>query len=233
METNNRTLYAAAVIALGIVLAGACLYAGMKRFADKDRIVTVKGLSTRDVLADEAVWPLNFSVSGNDLGALYEEQAKVSRAVHDFLVEKGFAEDDIRQGSVSISDTWADNYYSARRPDLHYTIHATMVVNTKDVERVRQTNGCQNEMLKRGIILNSREWDLHYQFNGLNELKPEMVEEATKNARAVAKKFADDAGCRLGSISSANQGQFSIETDDYQPWLKHVRVVTTVSYSLD
>lgn len=222
---SGTTLVAIAIFCGAWFIAGA-----IRHFADKDRIVTVKGLSTRDVLADEAVWPLNFVVSGNDLGALYAEQAKVSGLVNDFLLEKGFLPEDIRQGSTSVNDNWSD-YYN-RRPDYHYTIRATVVVNTKDVERVRQTNGCQNELLKRGIILNSNEWSLHYQFNGLNELKPEMVEEATKNARAVAQKFAEDADCRLGSIRNANQGQFSIETDEYQPWVKHVRVVTTVSYNL-
>ena len=74
---------------------------------------------------------------------------------------------------------------------------------------------------------------MEYQYNGLSELKPEMIEEATKNARAVAQKFADDASCRLGTIRRASQGQFSVEPDEYQPWIKHVRVVTTVDYFLD
>ena len=227
----KNNLLGLVVVSIAIFSTGLCFYSGIKHFSDKDRIVTVKGLSTRDVAADEAVWPLNFTVSGNDLGSLYIEQEKVSKAVHDFLLEKGFREEDVRKGNVSINDNWSD-YYS-RRPEYRYSIRATVVVNTKDVDRVRQSNGCQNELLKRGIILNSSEWSLHYQFNGLNELKPEMVEEATKNARAVAQKFADDAGCRLGSIRNANQGQFSVETDEYQPWIKHVRVVTTVSYQLD
>ena len=219
------------VLSLAVFGAGLCTYSGIKHFSNKDRSVTVKGLSTRDVVADEAVWPLNFSVSGNDLASLYSEQEKVAKAVHDFLIGKGFTEEDIRQGNVSVNDNWSD-YYS-RRPDYRYTIRATVVVNTKDVERVRKTNGSQSELLKHGVILNSNEWSLHYQFNGLNELKPEMVEEATKNARAVAQKFADDAGCKLGSLKNANQGQFSVETDEYQPWIKHVRVVTTVAYQLD
>lgn len=85
----------------------------------------------------------------------------------------------------------------------------------------------------QGIIVVANEWSLDYQYNGLNNLKPSMIEEATKNARAVAQKFADDADCSLGSIRTANQGQFSIESDQYQPWMKHVRVVTTVEYLLD
>ncbi|MBP5290381.1 MAG: SIMPL domain-containing protein, partial [Paludibacteraceae bacterium] len=107
-----------------------------------------------------------------------------------------------------------------------------IVVATKNVELVSKTNGLESELLQRGIILNSNDWSIDYQFNGLNELKPEMIEEATKNARAVAQKFAEDAGCSLGSIRHANQGVFSVESDNFQPWIKHVRVVTTVDYFL-
>ena len=95
------------------------------------------------------------------------------------------------------------------------------------------SQGCQSELLGRGIIVNSQDWNLDYQFNGLTELKPQMIEEATKNARTVAQKFADDANCSLGSIRSAYQGQFSVESDQYQPWIKHVRVVTTIDYYLN
>ena len=70
-------------------------------------------------------------------------------------------------------------------------------------------------------------------FSKLNDLKPEMIEEATKNARAVAEKFAEDSKSRLGKIKSASQGQFSVEDrDSSTPHIKQVRVVSTVEYYL-
>ena len=107
-----------------------------------------------------------------------------------------------------------------------------MVIATADVERVLSCMESQNELLGQGVVLNSYQWNTDYQFRGLNELKPEMIEEATKNARAVAQKFADDAQCSLGTIRRASQGQFSVDADNNQPWMKHVRVVTTVDYTL-
>lgn len=60
-----------------------------------------------------------------------------------------------------------------------------------------------------------------------------MIEEATKNARASAEKFAQDSGSSLGKIRRANQGQFSItDRDSNTPYIKSVRVVTTVEYFL-
>ena len=220
----------ALILAVGIALAGWFVYQGAVRIANKDRAVAVKGLSTRDVQADFVVWPLQFAVQGDDLAALYTSMNKTRDEVKSFLKSKGFVEEDLRVGSTSVEDQWS-GYYS-RRPDFRYKLSSTIVVATKNVELVSKTNGLESELLQRGIILSSNEWSIDYQFNGLNELKPEMIEEATKNARAVALKFAEDAGCDLGSIRHANQGQFSIEGDNCQPWIKHVRVVTTVDYFL-
>jgi len=227
----KNNILSATVIAVAVVILGAFLYAGIVHFSDKDRAVTVKGLSTRDVEADFAVWPIDYSLSGDDLVQLYADLSALNGTVRKFLLGKGFDDADINQGTISVSDNW-ESYYGSR-PKNHYTLHTSVVVSTKNVELVRNCNGSQSELLSRGIILNTNEWRLNYDFNGLNELKPVMVEEATKNARAVAQKFADDAECNLGSILSASQGQFSVESDSYQPWIKHVRVVTTVTYQLD
>lgn len=227
MKSN---LYAACVVAVGLIIGSFCLYLGIEDFVNKDRIVSVKGLSTREVKADHVVWPLSFSADGNDLPALYAEIGKLQDIVKNFLLEKGFKIEDIAFGTVSVSDNW-DSYYN-HRPEFHYSISSKVVVSTDDVDLVAKANGSQAELLQRGIIVNSSEWSIDYEFRGLSELKPEMIQEATKNARAVAQKFADDADCSLGSISTASQGQFSVSDDPYQPWIKHVRVVTTVDYFL-
>ena len=61
-----------------------------------------------------------------------------------------------------------------------------------------------------------------------------MIAEATKNAREAANKFAEDSESKLGKIKSAYQGQFSIEDrDNYTPYIKTVRVVTTLTYFLE
>jgi hypothetical protein len=100
------------------------------------------------------------------------------------------------------------------------------------VDLVVENQNCITELLEKGIILDVHEWEMDFQYNSLTSIKPEMIEEATRNAHVVAQKFADDADCRLGSIRRASQGQFSIDGDQYQPWIKHIRVVTTVDYYL-
>lgn len=227
----KNNIYAGVCIALGLTLAGLFVYCGISKYASKDRAVSVKGLSTRDVEADYAVWPLSYAWSGNDLPALYEKVEQVTVRVKKHLLSLGFEESDIRQGSVTVTNNW-ENYYG-NRPEYRYTLSTSLIVSTDKVQKVVASQGKEASLLKEGIIVKTESWNLDYQFNGLPELKPAMIEEATQNARAVAKKFADDAKCSLGSIRRASQGQFSVESDQYQPWLKHVRVVTTVDYYLD
>lgn len=228
----KNNILAGALIALGLSITGLCIYCGLKRFAERDRAVTVKGLSTREVEADYAVWPLAYGWNGNDLPALYERLEQVTARVKKHLLSLGFEESDIRQGSISVNDNWS-SYYGDHRPEYKYTLSTSLIVSTDKVKLVVASQGKEASLLKEGIIVKTEKWNLDYQYNGLPELKPSMIEEATQNARAVAQKFADDAQCSLGSIRRASQGQFSIENDEYQPWIKHVRVVTTVDYYLD
>ncbi|MBO4250005.1 MAG: SIMPL domain-containing protein [Paludibacteraceae bacterium] len=228
----KNNVIAGALIALGLTLSGLFIYMGISKFSNKDRAVTVKGLSTREVECDYVVWPLSYGWKGQDLPWLYDKLEQVTQRVRRHLLDLGFDEADIRQGTISVSDNWS-SYYGDNRPEYHYTLRTSLIVSCDKVKLVAKSIGKESSLLKEGIIVESGEWSVDYQFNGLAELKPQMIEEATQNARAVAQKFADDAQCSLGSIRRANQGQFSIEGDQYQPWVKHVRVVTTLDYFLE
>lgn len=228
----TKNVAAGALIAIGLCCAGHFVYKGMSQNAMKDRAVSVKGLSTREVTADHAVWPLSYAWSGNDLSALYTQLEQVTDRIRRHLLSLGFVNEDIQQGSISVENNW-NNYYGDHRPEYKYTLSTSLVISTDNVDLVVKSQGKESDLLKEGIIVTSNSWNLDYQYNGLPELKPSMIEEATRNARSVAQKFAEDAQCRLGSIRRASQGQFSIESDEYQPWVKHVRVVTTVDYFLE
>lgn len=226
-----KNALSAALIAVGIALSGLFIFIGINHLANRDRVVSVKGLSTREVKADYVVWPFSFGYMGNNLQSVYSDVENMHQVVRKFLISKGFKDEEIKRGNTSVYDKWASYY--GERPEYHYSISSSVIISTTNVDLVIANQGCQTELLSRGYIINSDQWSIDYQFNGLNELKPEMIEEATKNARNVAQKFADDSGSRLGGIRHAYQGQFSIEEDQYQPWMKHVRVVTTVDYSLN
>lgn len=218
-------------IALGMIIGAAFLSGGLKNIAFKDRAVSVKGLATADVKADYVVYPIYYAVESNDLRSLQTEAVRVQKEVKKLLLSKGFEEIDLRAGKVSVNDQWA-SYYGDHRPTYQYSLRASIIISSDKVDLVIDNLDLTTELLERGIIVDIQEWNIDFQYNGLAEIKPAMIEEATRNARAVAMKFAEDAKCKLGSIRRANQGQFSVESDPYQPWIKHVRVVTTVDYYL-
>lgn len=232
---SNQTLFAAAVIAVGLAVLGLSVRSGIISFKEMDRTVTVKGLSERDVKADKVTWTLRYKEVGNDPSAMYDLFEKKNNLVVAFLTKDGIKADDIIVNPPSIVDRQADNYGN---DIMNYRYKATSVitVTTSDVDKVRQLLRRQSELMKQGVAIVSEEYrsDVVYEFTGLNRIKPEMVEEATRNARATAQKFADDSGFSIGKIRTAQQGQFSIDdSDSNTPHIKHIRVVNTLEYTLE
>jgi hypothetical protein len=220
--------------ALGLALAGYFVGNGFVEARALERTVEVKGLAEREVPADTAIWPLSFVVAGNELDALVKQIENQSGQVRAFLTLRGFEEGEISGSAPSITDRLAQAY---GEPDVRfrYTVSQTITVFTSKIDSVRDAQRDLLALGKSGIVFNQQNYELRtqYLFNGLNEIKPAMIEEATRNAREVAEKFAADSDSRLGKIRSARQGQFSIsDRDSDNPHIKNVRVVSTVEYYL-
>ena len=232
---QTEKIISAIIIAAGIVVMGFALRSGIVTFKDMDRRVTVKGLSEREVKADKVTWPLVYKELGNDPAAMYQLLVYKNRQVVAFLKSAGIKDEDISINPPVITDRQADNYGNEIM-NYRYKAKSVITVTSSDVDTVRSLMRRQSELMKQGIALVSEEYSnttVSYEFTGLNKIKPEMIEEATKNARATAQKFADDSESSLGGILSAQQGQFSIEDrDSNTPYIKRLRVVNTIEYSL-
>lgn len=232
---QTEKIISAIIIAAGIVVMGFALRSGIVTFKDMDRRVTVKGLSEREVKADKVTWPLVYKELGNDPAAMYQLLVYKNRQVVAFLKSAGIKDKDISINPPVITDRQADNYGNEIM-NYRYKAKSVITVTSSDVDKVRSLMRRQSELMKQGIALVSEEYSnttVSYEFTGLNKIKPEMIEEATKNARATAQKFADDSESSLGGILSAQQGQFSIEDrDSNTPYIKRLRVVNTIEYSL-
>ena len=235
MNTSEK-IVPAAIIAISVVIAGLSLRSGIVTFKEMDRKVSVKGLAEREVKADKVTWPLVYKEIGNDPSEMYDRLSSKNKRVIAFLKSAGIKDSDISVNPPVISDRQADNYGNEI---MNYRYKATSVitVTSSEVDKVRQLMRRQSELMKQGIAIVSEEYgnnSITYEFTGLNKIKPEMVEEATKNARTTAQKFAEDSDSKLGDIRNAQQGQFSIEDRDANtPYIKKVRVVNTVEYSLE
>ena len=235
MKTNEKII-AACVIGFAIIVMGFALRSGIVAFKDMDRSVTVKGLAEKEVKADKVTWPLVYKELGNDPAEMYELLTQKNKKVLAFLKSAGIKESDISVNPPVISDRQADNY-SNEIMNYRYKATSVITVTSTEVDKVRTLMRRQSELMKQGIALVTEEYSgngVVYEFTGLNKVKPDMIEEATKNARKTAQKFADDSGSSLGEIRNAQQGQFSIEDRDANtPYIKRLRVVNTVEYSIN
>ncbi len=230
-----KSLLPSLLLALGIVVLGLCVKSGLGSFSQNARVVTVKGLAEKEVKADKVIWPIVYKELGNDLNALYNTINKKNKVVLDLLASKGITADEITT-SVDVTDMDADAYTADRSP-YRYRVSSIITVNTKKVDTVLALLKEQTSLIQKGVAVTFSNYSypsIQFEYTGLNEIKPEMIKEATKNARKAAEQFAIDSESKLGKIKTANQGQFSIsDRDQNTPYIKNVRVVTTIQYMLE
>jgi hypothetical protein len=215
---------------LGYLLASAAI--DVKQF---ERTVTVKGLSEQEFMADIVIWPIQFTLASNNLQSLYQDVDNNTAKIIDFLTSQGIQREDISQATPAITDKSAQQYGNNDRAQFRYTGMQTVTVYSDDIDTVRKVMSKLSELGKQGIALtgNNYQSQTEYLFTRLNEVKPQMIEEATRKAREVAEKFAEDSNSKLGKIRRASQGQFSISPrDKNNPHIKKVRVVSTIQYYL-
>ncbi len=230
---DNR-IVSAALLAVSIVILGICVKWGIDDFANKDRKVSVKGLSEREVDADKVTWPILSKELGNNLPELYNRIAVTQGKIKKFLMHNGLKEDEISVNAPVVIDLNADQYNTNRRA-FRYNITSIVTVTSRNVKLVRSIIARQGELLKDGIAIVDGGYDnpVKYEFVSFNSMKPKMMEEAIANARKTAEQFAKNSESNLNKIVSADQGQFSIDDrDSNTPYVKKVRVVTTITYSL-
>ncbi|MBO8475439.1 MAG: SIMPL domain-containing protein [Bacteroidetes bacterium] len=223
------------LVAVGIVVLGLCVKSGLGSFSRNARVVTVKGLAEKEVKADKVIWPIVYKELGNDLNALYNTINKKNKVVFDLLESKGITADEITT-SVDVTDMDADAYTADRSP-YRYRVSSIITVNTQKVDTVLALLKEQISLIQKGVAVTFSNYSypsIQFEYTGLNDIKPEMIKEATRNARKAAEQFAIDSESKLGKIKTANQGQFSIsDRDQNTPYIKNVRVVTTIQYMLE
>jgi uncharacterized protein len=235
-ELNKNSLVIVGIcIVVGLSSLGYLLGDAAIRFKEYERTVTVKGLSEREYKADIIIWPIQFSSASNDLGEMYKSIDGSTEKIKSFLESAGIGVSEISYSFPAITDKSAQQYGNQSKAEFRYTASQTVTVYSKNIEAVRNVMGKMSDLGKQGIVFTGDNYQsqTEYIFKRLNEVKPGMIEEATRKAREVAEKFASDSKSTLGKIRTASQGQFSISArDKNNPHIKKVRVVSTVAYYL-
>ncbi len=234
-EGNAKFIILGVAIFLGLSVLGYLLGSSIVKFKEFERAVSVKGLSEKELPADIALWPVQFTRAGNDIAQLYADLEKDTGQITGFLINNGFVDSEITVSPPAITDKVAQQYGDTSKIGLRYSATQDITVYTDKIDAVRATMKKLVELGKTGIVFTGGNYDnkTEFIFTRLNDIKPEMIEEATRKAREVAEKFAKDSNSRLGKIKQASQGQFSItDRDRNTPYIKKIRVVSTVEYYL-
>jgi hypothetical protein len=228
-----QNLPAAAVLALGLAVAGYLVGDGIVRAREADRSVTVRGFAEREVAANLALWPIVFTVTSGELGTLQARADDGVKRVLAFLAGQ-FPENQISVSAPRVQDREAQGMTGDGRRLDRYTAEVTVTVRSDRIEAVKKAIGRSGELVKQGVaVIRSYEYNTQYLYTELDAIKPDMIAAATKDARRAAEQFAKDSGSQVGAIRGAQQGLFTIEDrDQFSPEYKKVRVVTTVQYGL-
>ncbi|MGC9424119.1 SIMPL domain-containing protein [Vibrio sp.] len=233
--SNKAALWIGLSLILSLGILGYFIQQTAVKYRAYERVVTVKGLSEREYPADKVIWPIQFTLASNEMGTMFDKIDQQTRLILDFLSAKGISENNVSISSPAVIDRKAQQYGNEQNVEFRYLASRTVTVYSQNVDVVRAAINKIGELGKQQVLLNQDPYAnrIEYSFTKLNNVKPDMIEEATKNAREVAEKFAKDSQSSLGKIKRATQGQFSInDRDSNTPYLKKVRVVSTVQYYL-
>ena len=245
MSQNNALtiglIISVIILGLGIGHAGTSIYEGLTNFRSFDRSVVMKGLAQKDVTADLALWPLSYTETGNDLTELQNLMELRGAAVVSFMKKYGMKDEEIELQQVQVQDLLAQSYRQNNASENRYIITQTYLVRTHNIEEISNAAKNVGALIKQGVVFaqNSATTPT-YLYTKLNDVKPEMIAEATENAREGAREFAQNSGQKVGDIKYASQGVFQIlpRDDTYmipesQQKEKTVRVVSTISFYLE
>lgn len=233
MKSNNSL--AGLFIMIGLAISGAMLPVAVKQFRSFERTVDVKGLCEREVKADKVIWPLSHRTVSNDILEVSKTLNKNNKAIIDFLTSHGLNENEITLSIPKITDKLAQDYVSSTE-GYRYLGQSVVTVYSTQVDKVKEIMSKASSLINKGINISQGEWNMQPRFlyESLNDIKPEMIAEATENAREAADKFAKDSGSKVGKIKQATQGTFSItDRDECTPDIKKIRVVTSLTYYLE
>ncbi len=234
------SLWYVGIIAIGLLFVG--FFPGYYYYKSKFNYnaVTVKGLAEQDVEADLAIWEIKFVATGNDMVKTKTNLEKQTEAILTFLHDNNFSDNEIEMGGTDTNDLMANPYRGNEAITSRFILTRTITVRSNQVNNVADTYTRAGDLINSGVVFENQYGSpVSYIFTKLNDIKPQMLEMATKNAHTSALEFAKSSNSRVGKIHSANQGVFSIlprdnaNATESQQINKKVRVVATIEYFLE
>lgn len=209
---KHQQLLTACIIALGLIIAVAVGSYGLRHRNDGPRIISVKGMASRDFTSDLAVWDINVKVHAKNPQEGFETLSSQRKEVLSFLKRHGFGADQIETQNVTYYEV-ENSYWDERisrtvyRKD-GYMVSQFITITSSDVAKVEKTSKEIGNLI--GLGINAESSAPAYYYTRLADLKQEMLGAAAEDARSRAKQIADESHSSLGKLRKANMGVFQI-----------------------
>ncbi|MFM7389675.1 MAG: SIMPL domain-containing protein [Vampirovibrionales bacterium] len=232
-------LLGVALVTATNVLAGGLL---QQKLLERSQL-RITGLAQQFVEADTAVWRLHLSSSGYSTKSLSDALEKDKRLVKAALLKAGLPANALTEESQELRPQYVLMPNGTQTNQVSgYELHQYLTVHTPDVKTVAELAANLQAFYDQGVNLSAD--SPQYFYNKLEELKPELIQQATENAQKRAASVANPTGSHVGKLVEANTGVFQItpsnstEVSDYGTYdtstiEKKITAVVNVTFALN
>ena len=230
------------ILALGLVISTYLVTDALRDIRMSHQIIKVRGYAETPVESDMAIWYITVKARDRNMAEAYTVLAAHRETVLNFLHENEVAAQEIRIRAVSVNECRrrAENGHDTNEIEF-FELSQGIGVKSRDVQNIAKLSTAITSLLAEGIDL--RSGMPSYYYTQVNELKSQLLIEATKDARERAKTLAEGSGVNLGPLRAARQGVFSVRaadssgisersTDDVSSISKKVTALVTVDYAM-
>lgn len=210
----------ATAIALAIVCSAYLISVGFRHFSGGDNVIRVTGVSERHIVSDLATITIEVRNYDQKQSEAYNGLEIAKNKVLAFIQKEGFAKEEIASSGTEIVKGYGERkdmpeyaYYSDRN-FIGYRIISRITVSSNKIDKVDELSSSISQLLAEGIDVEAR--NINFYYTKLDELKREMLKEASANALERASIIAEGGHGKLGEIKHASMGVFQI-VGRYQP----------------
>ena len=206
-----KTIQKAIIYAIGAILVALIFMGTVKyRYTASDKIF-VKGLGEEEFASDLIVWSGMVSQQSMTLADGYAKLEKQRIIVSDYLTSNGVPIEDVIFSFISNYENdkpiYNDGKYVGQK-NIGYVLSQTFSIESADVDKIDDISRDISSLLTKGVNIQSNSPE--YFYTKLDELKLQLIEDATKDAYSRAKTIADKAGSKVGKLATARMGVFQI-----------------------
>ena len=197
---------------MALAVGGGLVKVGAGFAARTDNGITVTGSAKTTATADNVVWTLNVALSSQLVADAVRKVGADVDAVSTYLTKGGIPADALTLGAVSsyANEEWQNGNNTGRI--LSYRASRDITVRTKDVQLVYKLSQGIGSLLQNGVNVNN--YGPQYYISTLSDLRPQLLEDAMKDAKTRAVAITKAVGGSVGAVQSVKSGVFQVTTPD-------------------